>query len=278
MNFYQLNSPRQISVANYTHYINGFLHPDRIMDEHDFVYIIDGEWEIMQNQTSYFVQKDDVIILHAGEHHYGMKECTPNTHTMYFHISASTDDIFNAVSPEKPLLDTVIHTQTSPRVKMIFQEIIAVWHENTPPRTHMNLKLDYFFNLLLIELLECMQSVDSRPSILARQISTIIAQNPQRFYKTTDFVELFHVSDKTLNKHFQSAYQRSIYRYQIEEKIKLVEQFIIDHPDAKLQTVAMNFGFYDEYHMGKMFKKYTGTTPGAYRRLHIPNHQNTIRY
>jgi len=278
MNFYKINVPRQFSVANYTHYINGFLHPDRIMDEHDFVYIIDGEWEIMQNQMSYFVQKDDVIILHAREHHYGLKECTPNTHTMYFHISTSPDDLFDTSSSEEPLLDTVIHTQTSPRVKMLFQEIIAVWHENTPPHIHMNLKLNYFFNLLLIELIECMQPNVFRPSIIASQISTIIAQNPQRFYKTSDFVEIFHLSDKTLNKQFQSAYQKSIYRYQIEEKIKLVQQFLIDYPDVKLQTVAVNFGFYDEYHLSKLFKKYTGITPGAYRRLNMPYHQNTILY
>lgn len=147
-----------------------------------------------------------------------------------------------------------------------------------PPRTHMNLKLYYFFNLLLVELLECMQPIGSRPSVFASRISAIIAQNPQRFYKTSDFVELFHVSDKTLNKQFQSAYQKSIYRYQIEEKIKLVQQFLVDHPDAKLQTIAVNFGFCDEYHLSRMFKKCTGITPGAYRKLHMPYHKDTIRY
>lgn len=57
-----------------------------------------------------------------------------------------------------------------------------------------------------------------------------------------------------------------------------MQQFLIDYPDVKLQTAAINFGFYDEYHLSKLFKKYTGITPGAYRKLNMPYHQNTIRY
>ena len=37
---------REITSANYITPVNGMVHPDRIMDEHDFLYILDGEWEV----------------------------------------------------------------------------------------------------------------------------------------------------------------------------------------------------------------------------------------
>ena len=35
----------EISVGNYVTSINGMVHPDRIMSEHDFLYILNGTWE-----------------------------------------------------------------------------------------------------------------------------------------------------------------------------------------------------------------------------------------
>ena len=51
----------------------------------------------------------------------------------------------------------------------------------------------------------------------------------------------------------------------------MVQQFLLDYPEAKLQTVAVNFGFYDEFHLNKAFRKYTGMPPGQYRKANITN-------
>lgn len=39
---------RRITGANYITSVNGMVHPNRIMDVHDFLYILDGEWEIFE--------------------------------------------------------------------------------------------------------------------------------------------------------------------------------------------------------------------------------------
>ena len=57
-----------ISAGNYVTSVNGMIHPDRIMAEHDFLYILDGTFEIWEDDILYPCAKDDLLILPAGRH------------------------------------------------------------------------------------------------------------------------------------------------------------------------------------------------------------------
>ena len=75
-----------ISSGNYVTSVNGMIHPDRIMKEHDFLYMLDGSWEICEDHETYKMQTNDLLILPAGRHHYGQKLCNPGNRHMYRHI------------------------------------------------------------------------------------------------------------------------------------------------------------------------------------------------
>ena len=79
-------SPRTITSANYITSVNGMLHPTRRMSEHDFLYILDGTWEVIEEGISYELQTDDLLILCAGRHHTGVRLCNPGNRHMYFHV------------------------------------------------------------------------------------------------------------------------------------------------------------------------------------------------
>lgn len=87
MPFYSFGSSRKISAASYIYYAQGCLHPDRVMQEHDFVYMLNGQWEIFQGREAFFMENDDVLILHAGQHHFGVRDCLPGRRP-YTSISA----------------------------------------------------------------------------------------------------------------------------------------------------------------------------------------------
>ena len=57
---------RRITSANYITSVNGMVHPDRILAEHDFLYMLDGEWEIIEDGHIYEMHRDDLLILSAG--------------------------------------------------------------------------------------------------------------------------------------------------------------------------------------------------------------------
>ena len=86
MLFLERMSPRTITSANYITSVNGMLHPARTMSEHDFLYILDGTWEVIEEGIPYELQTDDLLILCAGRYHTGVQLCNPGNRHMYFHV------------------------------------------------------------------------------------------------------------------------------------------------------------------------------------------------
>ena len=261
---FNVESIRTISAANYQTYIHGVIHPDRVMKDHDFVYILEGEWEILLEGTAYQLQPNDMILLPADMHHYGFIPCKSNTKTMYIHSIKNECDGLS--TPQKDIrscysmpLESVIHCAKNPNVKIIFQQIISTFWKND---THSITKLSALFQLLLCELMECTRN--STPSV-ADIIVNMIHQHPQNFYTSKDFAHQLGIHEKTLNNLFKQKYDMTIYRYQMDAKIQAVSHFLLNHENVKLYEVAINFGFYDEFHLSKTFKKYVGLSPNQYR-------------
>ena len=81
-----------VTEANFNYYATPFVHPRRNMSEHDFIYMLQGEWEIGQNDEVFSLEKDSLLILSAGQTHFGASACTPGTKTMYFHATCCNGD------------------------------------------------------------------------------------------------------------------------------------------------------------------------------------------
>lgn len=77
---------RRLELSHPNVHHKGLVHPRRIMQVHDFLYITEGEWEIFLGEKPYLLEKDDMIILHAGVEHYGNKPCLPETKVYFLHV------------------------------------------------------------------------------------------------------------------------------------------------------------------------------------------------
>ena len=86
-----------------------------------------------------------------------------------------------------------------------------------------------------------------------------------RFFIPLPKLQTAIISARTLNNHFFKNYGKTFYAYQMETKLEMVRDFLIHQPDAKLHEAALNFGFYDEFHLSKAFKKQYGVSPSKFR-------------
>jgi AraC-like DNA-binding protein len=73
------------------------------------------------------------------------------------------------------------------------------------------------------------------------------------------------VSGRRFNDLFKAAYHITPNRYIINHKIAVAKKMLANK-ELSLNEVAELSGFSDGYYLGKIFKKETGQTPGAYRR------------
>ena len=69
VDLFQHDITRRVTLCGTNIYPFPEYHVDRIMEEHDLMYIHEGVWQIAQDGVIYDLKAGDVILLRAGSHH-----------------------------------------------------------------------------------------------------------------------------------------------------------------------------------------------------------------
>jgi len=83
--------------------------------------------------------------------------------------------------------------------------------------------------------------------------------------RTEVMSSIFGISDKYLGKYFKKHTNETIQQYISNHRLKLIEARL-KFSDKRITEIAEEFGFTDESHFTKFFKKNTGINPTQYRR------------
>lgn len=253
---YSLTAQRKLTAGNYVTYAQPTLHPDRIIQEHDFVFLLEGAWEIWLDNTAYSMKPGDVLMLPAGIHHFGKKRCTPGTKTMYLHLSI--DEKNNCVA--FPPLISCSHV---PEIRKLFSHIISRSHRRkTAADEH---EITALLNYLICRLYQVSVDKNAGHNSLVNRAVELMTSSPEYFYSLKELTDELNISAKTLNRKFYETYNRTAYQYQMDLKLEAVYSFLQQHPTEKLKTAAINYGFYDEFYLSKLFKKKYGISPSEIR-------------
>ena len=233
---------------------------DRVLQYHDLIYLIDGGWSFTEQDKEYPLQKDDVLLLASGRHHYNKLPCLPGTRTFCLHISCEPGD--NESNPNATRLPTRMHIQHSPKIKEYFNEIVSTYWIDSPYKEQ---KIQALVDLLLVSLYEEHQRNVNESDLVSKAIQ-IITATPHKRFQTKEVADMLFVSTKTLNNAMNQKIGVPFYTYQKNQKLEMVAVQLEMEPDLKLQEIAVAFGFHDEFHMSKAFKQKFGIPPQEYRR------------
>lgn len=267
---FSLTSPREFESAYSNGYVIGSVHPRRVMSVHDLVYITEGEWEIYQNGEAFMLHADDVIVLSAWQSHGGERPCAAGTKTTFLHVSAQGDSFSSDGEPECGedfvVLPTVIRCAAHPQVKKYFEAIVSTFSLD---ESYKETRLTLLFRMLLLELFEAANTPNVNADFeFTEKILHAIHNAPNRFFTNGELADMLFVCSKTVVNRFSSRTGMTPYQYQLRYKLQSVAATLITHPSMKLRELAQNFGFYDEFHLSRAFKKEFGISPSEYKTLH----------
>lgn len=79
--------------------------------------------------------------------------------------------------------------------------------------------------------------------------------------------EQFNYSPNYLSIFFKRQTGESLQHYILRYKLKLIETRLL-YSDRSISQISFEFGFTDESHLSKLFKKYYQITPGDFRKSH----------
>ncbi len=257
-NIFSLEKLHKVCEANTNYYSSPFTHPKRNMQVHDFIFLLEGGWKLGQNGEEFELKKDSLLILSAGNTHYGISPCARETKTMYFHVERNENDGAINLSPDKCfVLNSLIDTSGNRTIRALFSEVV------NSKLSGDQRKADLYFELLLCELAK--KSDHSEDISVADRIKNIIHSNPEKFFSNKELADMTNVSTKTAEIKFKSLFGMTIHQYMLNFKIKEAVSYFELFPDISIKETAYNLGFYDEYHFSKQFKKSLGISPKAYK-------------
>ncbi len=257
-NFFSTQGIHSVTDANINFYTAPFVHPKRRMREHDFIYLLGGAWQLGQNDKTYDLGEDSLLILFAGNTHYGVSPCTPNTKTMYFHVTCEDGDRCAEEASSPSCIDTHIRLSDHARIKQLFSDVVNA------KLSGEQRKADLSFELLLCELTS--PSMCFREIEVAQKIKNVIHEYPERFFGNEELAKMMNVSVKTAETKFKAAFGETIHQYMLSFKIKEAMSYFDRFRGISVKEVAYNLGFCDEYHFSKQFLKHTGVSPRDYKK------------
>ena len=238
---------------------------DRMLPHHDLIYLVEGNWSITENEQEYPLQKDDVLLLSAGRHHYTRFPCTPETRTFCIHVTCDPEN--NDCCDDFIQLPTLIHAHNNPKIKKYFSEITAAfWRKGK----YKEKQVSSLLNLLLLEIFFLTDSSQSQKGDLAEQAIAIITSTPHMHYTSKDVADMLYTSTKTLDKSMLHKTGLSFHAYQKARKLEMAASLLMTDPDLQLREIANALGFYDEFHLSKSFKQKYHISPREYRnKFHL---------
>lgn len=258
---------RMVTLCGENVYPQPELHPDRVMDEHDLMYVYSGEWTIVQDDAVYQVQAGNLIFLRAGSHHWSPAKCTLNARNMFIHMTClpsdkcrvelSSTEAAAYFEGDSFCLPTMIHCGQDTPVTHLFREIIDTYWSQRKDAVR---RLRFLLNLLLNDLTDMALTNQQEGNEWSVAIIRLFRENAHRMYSIQEIAAITGMNERTLSSRFRVLTGESIHQYQLNLKLDDAYRMLRDG-GANVKEVAAHFGFCDAYYFSRMFKKKFGVSP-----------------
>lgn len=260
MPFFSCESPRSTSTVQQMYYAKPACHPDRVLPEHDLIYLLEGQWEIWEEETMYLLTPGDVLLLSAGRRHFGTGGCKPGTRTLFAHITASPDDLFSGDSAHTGVeLPSMIHCRNAPGVIRTFWQLLDSFWSDTP---HRQVQVSALLELLFCELAHAASSDHNPLHQLAVKAQSLLHLDPQGHLTTEKLAKKLGVTARRLRYAFEQEAGLPIHRYHLNVRLDMAMNLMQSEQERTLRDFAQAYGFCDEFHFSRAFKKRFGISPG----------------
>lgn len=235
-----------------------WIHPDRMIDSYEILFVTKGEVSIIENEIKYCLKKDEILILQPHLRHYGYHPST-NTEFFWLHWYGGPE-----ISPQMK------HRKIANPydISMYLRQLLEARVMQKPSEA-----LDYLTRLVLIELF----SNSQQPNVnhIAEKVSAWIQTNCHLPITESQIAAQFGYNVDYLNRMFKANFSKTLKQAINDQRMKYIKSLMLCE-DLTLKEIAEKSGFSEYKYFLKFFKYHEGITPTQFykqnAKLHINSH------
>lgn len=229
---------------------NKWIHPDRIIDTYEIIFVIKGNVYINENGKDYNIKKNEILILEPNLRHYGYK---PSEDTEFFWLHWNS---------ESKLLSGIKHRRIDDlyNIFLYLRQLIEARIMNKPAET-----MDYLTRLVLIEL--SLNSKHPNANPVTEKIAAWISANNNIALTEKEISRIFGYNIDYINRLFKSNFSMTIKQYINTERLKYIKTLMLSD-NLPLKEIASRAGFGEYKYFLKFFKYHEKITPTEFYRQH----------
>ena len=246
-------------------------------DRYEIYYLISGERDYFIDNRTYHVKPGNLVLINTGVIHRTIGVSARGYERALFYYEMDFKNQIDELFPNRNLFsvfDMDMHVFSLNKQDQAFfnRQVLKIAHECISRHLNYRQYLKILFIELLLYINRCINdSLTKVPQVTNpkfAKISDILAFiNSNYMHKLTLplITEQFYISTSCFTKTFKEATGFTFVEYLNNLRIKHA-QYMLRGTDLTVSQIAEKVGFESVTHFGRVFKKFSGMPPLAYRK------------
>lgn len=240
----------------------------RILQEYQLLYILDGRGEFFNQTGCCDVIKGSLILLRPGIWH-SYKPRHNSGWTEYF-IGFNGESVEGFVKRLFGDEEQVYNIGLNRELVDLYQRAIEVASESRPSSQQLLCGIVmHMLGVVNFSLRNSTHSIDRLAQVI-EQAKVIMQENVSRNISLEDIASQLNVSYSWFRKIFRDYTGHAPAHYFMLMKLRRA-QYLLANTQEPIKEIAFILGFKSAEHFFVTFKRVTGYTPNAYRKLSLPD-------
>ncbi|KQS30723.1 AraC family transcriptional regulator [Dyadobacter sp. Leaf189] len=245
----------------------------------EIIFILKGSGTHHINGNAFEYAAGDVFLLGPEDfHHFEILDLTEFSFVR-FNESIHKQLPGDKDHPWQPIIRGLLHTSSQSRGSIVqdkqekekLHQLLAVLEAESAndQSQYFEVIRDNLMRSMLIILARNLFSQAQSKPVQQDSIEAILMYIKKHIYQPEELTiehlaRTFHYAPAYISIFFKKHTGESVKQYIIKHRVKLIEARLL-YSQMTLSEIAHEFGYTDESHLCKQFKKYTGTTPLLFR-------------
>ena len=238
------------------------IHPRRVIDSFELIFVFSGELRMQEGQDAYHLKQGDVLLLEPGVEHRGLEAYPDDLKFFWVHFRLLPSRGDTGASTQ---VDVSKSGQVEDESKVISLFNLLL-HEQDAGRDKTTLNL--ILLLLIKEIsVKTVQDREAKPVSLAYRAQSLIRQHYRAPITPAQISQRLQCNVDYLGRVYKDAFGMTLTEGIHFQKINAAKRDLVEL-NKPVNEIADELSFCDAGYFRRVFVKYSGMTPTAYRKLY----------